>query len=150
MKKLLVVAALVAGAGVWGWGHHGGSKADEGNLVVDRLWIDHMPTSARDMVNVFIAFDGEAMGIFQKGSRWSGSYEMFHFELEGGQMRIAYPQTGKHEQVKVRAHSCDEAQMDYCLEIEGATRGVKKYYSMEGWELRSHGDVDALLQKIAP
>jgi hypothetical protein len=148
MKKLLAVTVLAGTIGVGAWKLRGGHATEPADLVVDRLWIDHMPTNGRDVVNVFMAFDSEAMGVFQKGSRWIGSYEMFHFELDGGQMRIAYPQTGKHELVKLRARSCDENQMDFCLEVEGATRGVKQYYSMEGWDFRSQKDAEAMLNRL--
>jgi hypothetical protein len=38
--------------------------------------------------------------------------------------------------------------MDYCLEIEGASRGVKRYYSREGWEVGSVRDIDAVTRKL--
>ena len=37
--------------------------------------------------------------------------------------------------MKVRAWPCRERGMDYCLELTGASRGVKRYRSKEGWEI---------------
>ena len=34
------------------------------------------------------------------------------------------------------------------VEIEGASRGVKKYYSREGWEINDGGDLDAVTHQI--
>ena len=31
--------------------------------------------------------------------------------------------------------------MDFCLELEGSSRGVKKYYSREGWEIGTVRDI---------
>jgi hypothetical protein len=38
--------------------------------------------------------------------------------------------------------------MDYCLELEGSSHGVKRYYSREGWEIGSMRDLDAMRAKL--
>ena len=38
--------------------------------------------------------------------------------------------------------------MDYCLEMSGGSRGVKRYYSRRGWEVRSADEANALAEKL--
>ena len=34
--------------------------------------------------------------------------------------------------------------MDFCLELDGASRGAKRYYSREGWEIGQAHDIDSV------
>jgi hypothetical protein len=38
--------------------------------------------------------------------------------------------------------------MDFCLDLEGASRGVKHYYSREGWEIGGGRDLDAIERQV--
>jgi hypothetical protein len=153
MKKLLVmVGVVVALAGVWRW--HAGAPQVEvtdgggGKLVLDRLWIDHIPRNEREMVKVFVVLSEEPVGAFNESSAWAGSFEAFKYTRTGGELRVVYPQTGAKETIKVKARSCSERGMDFCLELDGG-KGAKRYYSREGWELRSLADEQRLLSQIS-
>jgi hypothetical protein len=143
MKKVLIVAALAALAygGVrmlWGHGDEAApaeAVATDDRLALDRLWVDHMPRNERDVFHLFAAITEEPIGIFQATSVWKGSFEMFRYEAHGDELRILFPQDGSREKTKVKATACSTRDWDYCLEISGSSRGVKKYYSREGWEL---------------
>jgi hypothetical protein len=153
MTKTKVIGLVVAAAatyGVWHW--HGSSGGDDqadgggkSKLVFDRLWIDHMPRSETDTIQVFLALREEAMGVHQSASVWAGKYELFQFEYNKGEMRVVYPQTRERETVKVNADKCQVDGMDYCLEISGSSRGVRKYYSQKGWEVKG-SEAQALAQ----
>ena len=144
-KKLLgVVAATAAVFGAWQWHRSGGgggedSEAADGGgnkLAYDRIWIDHMPRSETDKVNIFLVLHDEEVGVFQTTSMWTGQYEGFRYEGEGGALRVVYPQTKERERVKLRATKChDVDDMDYCLDVAGASRGVSHYVSADGWEI---------------
>src|SRR5690349_15416482 len=121
MKKLIVLAALSVAA-VFAWPSH-----HEKSILKDRLWIDHMPRGERDTIDVFAVITRQPIGTFQKTSAWQGSYETF----------------------KVVARTCNERGMDFCLEISGASRGAKKYYSREGWEIGDTNEIEAKLAAIA-
>jgi hypothetical protein len=154
MKKSLMVLLVVGAAAgaVWRWRGHAASAvpADGQKLVYDRLWIDHMPKNDKDTFNVFAAITEEPLGIFQQTSQWRGNFEMFQYEGRGGELRIVYPQTGDKEKVTARAKECsDQRHMDFCLELGGASRGVKQYYSREGWEIGAAHDVDAIRARVA-
>ncbi len=150
-RLVLLVVAAVAIYGVVRWrGHSSSETTDERSIALDRLWVDHMPQNPRDEINVWAALDDDRqpIGIFQKTSQWRGSFELFEFAAKGDKLEIIYPQTRDKESVRVKARACDESGWEYCLVLDGASRGVKKYYSQKGWELRSTDDAAALLHRL--
>jgi hypothetical protein len=123
----------------------------EGRLLVDRLWVDHLPKNETDPVNLLVAVADEKMGVFQKTSRWKGEHELFRFERRGdGRLVLVYPQTRDREEVRYRATRCDRAGFDYCLELRGASRGARTYVSKKGWEIRSRAEAAQKLEALAP
>jgi hypothetical protein len=152
MKKplLLVIAVTVAVASVWSWRHTSEpADAAKNRLLADRLWIDHVPTSDKDPIQVFAMISEHAVGVFQATSQWRGNFEAFRYEANGADLRLLYPQTGDREAVRAKAKRCSEQpHMDFCLVIEGASRGVKQYYSREGWEIKQGQDLDAVTHRI--
>jgi hypothetical protein len=152
MKKALLamVAVTAAGYGVYRWQSDGPAaqaKTDD-DLITDRLWIDHLPRNDKDMIQIFAAITEEPIGIFQATSQWKGEFELFRYEKNGNELRVVFPQTGTKDRVKAKATRCDQRGMDFCLELEGSSRGVKKYYSREGWEIGNVKDADVLLRKL--
>ena len=150
-KKLLAVVVIaVAGYAVWNLRSNEQAVAKaEANLVFDRIWIDHMPEDEKDMINIFAALTEQPIGIFQAMSAWKGNHELFEHESHGNEIRIVYGQTGEREQVKAVGTKCEpDNGMDFCLEIEGASRGVKRYYSLEGWELDGAASADDIRVRL--
>ena len=49
--------------------------------------------------------------------------------------------------MRVKARRCSENGMDFCLELDGASRGAKRYYSREGWEIKG-GNLDAIEREV--
>ena len=156
MKKLVIVAviAVLAYAGVRVLRGGGESTSqdvvatDGEQLALDRLWVDHMPRNERDMFQLFAAITEEPIGVFQETSVWKGSFEMFRYEARGDEIRIHYPQNNDREKVKAKARKCSDSGWDYCMEVEGSTRGVKKYYSRKGWELDSVKGAAELRERV--
>jgi hypothetical protein len=150
-KQLLILSLVVVGALAlvrWtGGGDDGG--VSEPALVFDRIWIDQLPTKPKETFHTFIAATQEPIGLFHAGSQWKGDYEVFGHSAGGDQLRVVYLQTNEKETVKVRAWRCKERGMDYCLELAGASRGVKRYRSMQGWEIRAATRPAQLLDRIA-
>lgn len=149
MKKL-VLAVLVLSTVAFVALRRGGDDAAttseapvlDSKLALDRIWIDHIPRNDRDVFQLFVAITEQPFGIFQATSQWKGQYELFQYEPNGDELKIHYGQTGEKEKVKAVATKCNEKGMDYCLELKGSSRGVKKYYSMEDWII--DGRVDTL------
>lgn len=129
---------------------------DGEQLVLDRIWISHIPKNERDTINVFAAISEEPFGVFQAASQWKGAYELFHYEARGNELKVVFPQNNDRETVKHTAKRCSENGMDFCLELSGGSRGVKRYYSRKGWEI-DHVDsakqlaerAEALVQTLA-
>jgi hypothetical protein len=152
MKKALLAMVAVAGTsyGVYQWRSDEPAPPKAHDVsVTDRLWIDHIPRSDKDVIQVFAALTEEPVGIFQATSQWKGEFELFRYEQHGGEFRMLFPQTGTRDRVRAKATECNRGGMDYCLELDGASRGVKRYYSREGWEIGSVRDIDALKAKLA-
>lgn len=148
-KSLLGVALLgVVGYGVVHWRTAKHETSAHGELVTNRLWIDHMPRTERDTIQVFLTLDEENIGAFQATSAWKGAYEMFRYEGHGGELRVVFPQTGDRETLKAKAAACRESGFDYCLELSGGSRGVQRYYSMRDWEIGSLRDADAKVKAL--
>lgn len=151
MNKPLLLAIVVSIAVAVAFrGKRTGEPVEAANrLLADRIWIDHVPRSDKDTINVFAMVGEQAAGVFQATSQWRGSYEVFRYEADGADLRVVYPQTGDREAVRAKAKRCTEQGMDFCLEIEGASRGVKKYYSRKGWEIGRGHDLDAVTHQLA-
>jgi hypothetical protein len=152
MKKALLamVAVTATSYGVYRWQSDAPVAATtDDDLVTDRLWIDHLPRNDRDIIQIFAAITEEPVGIFQATSQWKGEFELFRYEKHGSEMRVFFPQTGANDKVKAKATRCDQRGMDFCLELEGSSHGVKKYYSREGWEIGNVRDIDALSKTLA-
>jgi hypothetical protein len=142
MRKLVLLVVIVSvsvSVSVWVSVWHGryaaGPAADANRLIANRIWLDHIPRDDKDTIQAFFANSKDALGLFAASSQWLGRYELFRYEVHGSELRVVYPQSGDRESVRATARRCTERGMDFCLEIEGASRGVKKYYSREGWEV---------------
>ena len=151
MKKLLALV-VISTCAVAGWravrGGGEGAAQDGGGLVLDRIWIDHIPKHDRDQVSVFAAITDEPIGVFQTASAWKGHFELFHYEANGGEIRIVYPQDNYRERVRTRAQPCSEDGFDYCLELDGSSHGVKRYYSRKGWEIEGASRPDQIRARV--
>jgi hypothetical protein len=150
MKKLVLLIILgTAAASIWSWTRSEPVESESANqLLADRLWIDRVPRNERDTINVFVMISEHAVGVFHAMSQWRGSYEAFRYEAHGPEIRLVFPQTGDREKVRAKARRCDEGGMDFCLELDGASRGAKRYYSREGWEIDGVQDLDAVKRRI--
>ena len=124
------------------------SAALDPSMALDRIWIDEVPQGPRDTSNLFAAVTEEPFGGFLRTSQWKGGYEFFNYEARGDELRVVYPQTGDREKIKVRAWRCKERDMDYCLELSGATRGVKRYRSQAGMEIGGVASEAQLRERI--
>lgn len=149
MKKLLVLAAISAmGYGAYHVYQGRAEPAKDNELVRDRVWIDHMPRNEREPIQTLVILKKQAGGVFNTASRWAGKYEVFRYEMQGGRIRMMFPQTGDRDDVRATASKCDERGMDYCLTLDGNSRGAHKYYSREGWDVRSLDDARAKIETL--
>ena len=147
-KPLLLLGLVVVGALAFArWSMDDGDASDPA-LVLDRIWVDQLPTKPTDVINAFAALTQEPVGAFYSGSQWKASFELFNYKAGGNEIRIVYPQSNESEKVKVRAWTCSERGMDYCLELKGASRGVKRYRSSRGMEIGAATRPEQLLGRV--
>lgn len=142
MKKALLVMAVVSTAAFATYkltrsdtSRDSGVVKADASLTQDRIWIDHLPRNDRDTFQIFLALTEEPVGIFQAASQWAGQYEIFRYEMNGSEIRFVFPQNGDREKATANARECRDHGHDYCLDLSGTKRGVKKYYSRKGWEI---------------
>src|SRR5512135_1919272 len=146
MKKLALIPVLAAV--VYGGYHLRSHEAAHTTVEVrDRVWIDHLPKSDRDTINVFALLTEQPVGIFQATSAWKGGFEAFRYEKQGNEVRAVFPQNGDREKLTVSECTCDVRGMDYCLEVSGSSRGVKKYYSRKEWIIERHDQLEKMVSK---
>jgi hypothetical protein len=154
MKKLLFILLLVLAAWLlWRWWTSDEAlTADRGEkLFYNRVWVDHLPKTETDTVSVFAAVTEEPIGIFQAMSTWKGQFELFRYEPAGdGKMVLMYPQTKEKERVGYRARPCSEKGFDYCLEMQGASRGTQRYFSQRGWEIGRAAALQTVSRRFLP
>jgi hypothetical protein len=133
MRRAVVALALVAGI-AYGWRAH--EQAASAKIFFHRFWIDHMPREPKEKFNVFF-INGEApFGHFGVRDAWEAQLEFFHYHLvprADGEIDFLFGKTNEIQRVKYRAHACDAPGFDYCLDLDGASRGVKRYYSKKQW-----------------
>lgn len=140
MKKLCFVMLLLGVAFfVWRSSRRSDEAADRGeSLVFGRVWVDHLPQSDTDALQLFAAVKDDAHGIFDQRSAWQGQWELFRYEPRGdGQLEVYYPQSKTKQWLTYRAWKCSEQrQFDYCLQLT-VGKSARKYYSQRGWEIDS-------------
>jgi hypothetical protein len=150
MKKLVLLTILgIAAVSIWRWKQADVPAAHNNKLLADRIWIDHIPRGDRDTINAFVVLSEHSIGVFDASSQWRGAFELFRYEASGHELRLMFPQTGDREKVNAKAVRCDEGGMDFCLELDGNSRGVRKYYSRKGWEIdQTSADPAALKHRL--
>ena len=133
MKKLLVLAVLAATA-FMGWRWVDDAEPARAGVVFNRFWIDHLPQGEKDTVRVFALWVPESFGVFADQNHWRVELERFRYEASGDQVRAIFPLSGDREELTVKASRCQEADFDFCLDVQGSKHGTTRYYSRLGWE----------------
>ena len=143
--KIVVLVIIVMLVARWYWSDRNQSQPEEESLsasdlspLSDRIWIDHMPKTERDQVDLFVILEEPTIGAFSKSSAYAGDWASFEWEYEKG-LRIEMLQSQTKHKIKakvMKGEAC--APFDYCLRLKGAPRGSKRYGSMEDWVIGSN------------
>lgn len=140
--RITLVAVLVALAAC---SHGKPSKqisADEAkSLLIDRNWLDRMPETERDHLFVYRFVPNMGGGVFQDRTLYKGTFELFHFEATGDEIRFNLPETKTKVTSSYKIEAVDgPASFDIKLTIPDDPRGPKVYF---GW--RNETDQSGML-----
>lgn len=148
--KYVVIFLLIVLVAWWYWCSDKESESqsqvtqiEELEPLVDRLWIDHIPTTEREKVDLFLMLQEPTIGVFSKSSAYEGDWASFEWGLDGG-LHLVMLQNEKKHKIKasiLKGPGC--APFDYCMKLKGAPRGSKKYGSMEDWVINANELPDA-------
>ena len=107
------------------------------DLLVNRPWIDHIPTSERDLVThfLFLSRDDQRTGLVGRVSSWRQHIELFQWSLRSGAVTLTFPQDNKTAEVKLAVRRCEApAPLNLCLTVGEGRRSVT-FYSSTDWHL---------------
>lgn len=126
-----VLALALGSAALVSW--TGGDEAQvaerPARLLLNRIWFDRMPETNRDDVAVWIWLAG-GIGIYQHGSAFRASMDIFEFERSGHSVAMSFLHDGEAASTEYTIESCDEQPpFDLCLTLLTAPRGRNRYYS---------------------
>jgi hypothetical protein len=142
MRRSVFVLLLLASACT-------SKKHDRGDdLLLDRVWLDHEPKSERDVVQGFMAIPSLS-GVFIAQNVWKGGFEVFRFKRrDDGALDVVFPDNGDKQRLTYTAWRCNEKQYDFCLELSGTNRGVRRYVSKKEWKRRRGEDDQAAVERV--
>lgn len=134
--SLVSAFALLAAWQLWpSSDSHEALRGDQLSTLVNRVWIDAIPSNERDLVDVFAMLDEQQIGLFSKNSAFQGDWSAFGWrnKSKGGLVFVSL-QDDSHHHVTAKVRKGEVcAPFDYCLKLKGAPRGAKSYGSMEDW-----------------
>jgi hypothetical protein len=103
-------------------------KPVNARAILSRAWFDRYPRTAKDEVKLWIFFAG-GLGIYESGSAWKVSLEIFDFERQGESVALEFLQDGKKASTRFSIATCDDVPpFDVCLTLVDPPRGPAKYY----------------------
>lgn len=115
---------------------------DQYRKVLNRPWFEKLPEKRTEVIKLYY-FGGGGIGVFEDGSSYRYSIDVFELERQKDQLNLVFLQDKKTAQTKFTITSCDDQDyFDLCLDLTDPPRGPKRYYS---WD--DHDDEAAVLAK---
>jgi hypothetical protein len=118
-------------------------------LLLDRNWLDRLPSSPQDRLHVFRFVPKMGGGVFQDRTLYAGQFELFHFDQDGQRIHFKLPHTDEDVRTPFaieRLHLPEEdAPFELHLHIDSSPRGPSDYYSLRG---DGAADLDSLLLSV--
>jgi hypothetical protein len=126
-----VAAAFVVGIGARHFAH-GDEDAEiaarDPKQILGRVWFDHLPKNRSDDVTIAVFFGG-GIGLYDKGSAWRSTIDVFEFERRKDVLDMTFLHDKKNSSTKFEIKSCDDKPpFDVCVTFDDAPRGPKTLY----------------------
>jgi len=102
-----------------------------------RLWLSALPTDAKQNFTGFFVVEvrGQSIGMFQRGSAYSGRYDLFRWHPTDEGAVIEWLQSERRYAVKVE--SCEpDTGFDRCLLLHGDPTRTVRYQSRKRWRVK--------------
>jgi hypothetical protein len=149
MRATLAAVALVLALAGCGRSSSQALPPDEARaLLIDRSWVDRLPTKVDDKLHVFRFTPSMGGGVYQDRTIFAGTFELFMFEHDGDKIRFNLLHTRDKKSCRYTIEPLAEKGpegVDLKLTIEGSPRGASVYYS---WR-KNPADLDAVLAHAA-
>jgi hypothetical protein len=121
MKPWMLVLLLVCGCG------RADVQADP-RILLGRVWFDKLPSSRSDEVVVGIWLGG-GIGLYDTGSTWRSTIDIFDFERRGSKLDMTFLHDKKKKTVSFEVTKRDDKPpFDLCLTFDDPPRGPKRLY----------------------
>jgi hypothetical protein len=149
MKKLALTFTVVIVLGGLGWrARH--TDAPDPALLFHQFWIDHEPRDENEKFALLFVNADHPFGHFGTRTMWTAQLEFFHYHIvprEAGVIDLLFGATRERQRVRYTARPCHERGFDFCLDISGSSRGVKRYYSKKEWRVEKGESVDQAVER---
>ena len=104
-------------------------EAEAGQLLINRNWMDLRPESETEKLSVFRFVPSMGGGVFQDRTLFEGSFELFTFQAQEGQIRFDLHHTKQKVSSSFRIERVHGPKpFDLKLTIESSPRGPDVYF----------------------
>ncbi len=129
--KLLLGAAMIAALAAGRWFFSPSSSeglARDPKQILGRVWFDHLPKSRTEDVTVAVWLGG-GIGLYDKGSAWRSTIDVFEFERRKGVLDMTFLHDKKGASTRFEIKEChDKPPFDVCVTFDDAPRGPQTLY----------------------
>jgi len=103
-------------------------EARDPRQILGRVWFDHLPKNRGDDVTIAVFFGG-GIGLYDKGSAWRSTIDIFDFERRKDVLDMTFLHDKKSASTKFEIKACDDKPpFDVCVTFDDAPRGPKTLY----------------------
>jgi len=112
--------------------------SSEKDLIENRVWIDKIPSEARDLVHGRVFFEEPGFYYEIEQSAFRNYVDLCSYKPHHGHFDVEC-QHLEDMKLTLEAYECDDAPepFEYCLEVTEGDGRTKTFYSMEGMEIDS-------------
>lgn len=104
---------------------------DNPRKILSRGWYDSWPEKRTDVLR-FYYFGGGGIGLYDEGSSYRYSIDVFDLERQNNKLTIKFLQDGKVTETTFTVTPCTEKYpFDLCLDLADSPRGPKRFYSWD-------------------